>query len=292
MLAFAGFFGHAAVAEESDSLAGHGHFTLSFQTIHVDGFESSVGLLPIGTVDTNSLNLELEYYITDRLSVSAGLPYVRKRYQGPGQHDPLALDPPRPDVENVDTGSWNDSFQDFHLGMRYRLRDGPIMVEPYAYLGVPSNDYPFFGHAAVGQNLLKFDVGSTFAWFPDLSDAYYQLDLGYVFVEETLNTDISHWLINAQAGYFFNEKFTGRLFAQLKDGHGKTFPDDFPPPRNDENWYQHDRLVKHNYVNVGVGLDWTINQDYRLETAVLTMVWAEQVHKMEYAVVIGLSRSF
>lgn len=292
VLALAGFCSTCAFAEVSDSRAGHGHVSVGFQLIHIDGFESSVGLLPIGTVDTQSLNIEIDYYFTDRLSISVGIPFVSKRYQGSAPHDPLTLDPPRPNVENVDTGSWNRDFQDFHLGLRYRLRDGPFVVEPYAYLGVPSSDYPFFGHAAVGQGLLKFDVGSTLAWFPGLSDAYYQLDLGYVFVEETLDTSINHWLINAQAGYFFSEKISGRLFAQLKKGSGKTFPDDFPPPRNDENWYQHDRLVKHNYLNVGLGLDWSINSKYRLESSVLNMVWAEQVHKMEYAVSFVLSRSF
>lgn len=293
MLALAGICcGTCAFAKESDSRAGSGHVSVGFQVVHVDGFESSVGLLPIGTVDTQSLNIEVEYYFTDRLSVSAGLPFVSKRYQGPGQHDPLALDPPRPNVENVDTGSWNRDFQDFHLGLRYLLRDGPLVIEPYAYLGVPSSDYPFFGHAAVGQGVLKFDVGTTLAWFPGLSDAYYQIDLGYVFVEETLDTSINHWLINAQAGYFFSERVSGRLLAQLKKGSGRTFPDDFPPPRVNEDWYQHDRLVKHNYLNVGVALDWSINSKYQLETSILNMVWAEQVHKMDYAVSISLSRSF
>ncbi|MEL7185861.1 MAG: hypothetical protein AAFN50_05425 [Pseudomonadota bacterium] len=287
-----GLYGSSAFAEDAGSRAGHGHVTLSFQAIHVDGFESSVGRLPIGTVDTQSFNFEIDYYLTNRLSISAGIPFVRKRYEGSVPHDPLNLNPPRPEVENVDTGAWNRGFQDFHLGVRYRLTDGPFVVEPYAFLGIPSEDYPFFGHAAVGQGLLKFDVGSSISWFPGLSDAYYQVNVGYVFVEETMNTSVSHWLIGAQAGYFFNDTIAGRLFTQLKRGRGLTFPDDFPPPRVDERWYQHDRLVKHNYLNVGVGLDWSINSRYRLETAILTMVWAEQVHKMEYAVSVALHRSF
>lgn len=284
--------GAVASAEEPGSRSGHGHTSVSFQVIRIDGFESSIGLLPIGTTDTQSVNFDVEYNVTDRITISAGLPYVRKRYNGAAAHDPLTLDPPRPEVENVDTGSWNTDFQDFHLGIRYLLRDGPIMVQPYVFLGVPSNNYPFFGHAAVGQGVLKVDVGSTFAWFPGLSDAYYQLDLGYVFVEETLNTNISHWLIRAEGGYFFNDTVTGRVFAQLKKGHGLTFPDDFPTPRTSEKWYQHDRLVKHNYLNAGIGLDWSLNSKYRLESSVITMIWAEQVHDMEYAITLGLSRSF
>ena len=202
-LPIAGLLATGAYGNEPGSRAGHGHASVSLQIIRIDGFESSIGLLPIGTADTQSLNVDIEYNVTERLTVSAGVPFVRKRYNGAAGHNPLALDPPRPDVENVDIKDWNTDFQDFHFGVRYLLRDGPFLVEPYVLLAVPSHNYPFFGHAAVGQGVLKVDVGSTLAWFPGLSDAYYRLDLGYVFVEETLDVDISHWKITAEAGYFF-----------------------------------------------------------------------------------------
>lgn len=266
--------------------------SLGYQFISVDGFESSIGELPIGTVDTHTLNLEIEYYLNEKWTLSAGLPYVRKRYQGPGQHNPLALVPPRPEVENVDQGDWNNDFQDFHLGVRYLAKEGRFSIEPYVFYGVPSNDYPFFGHAAVGQNLNKLDVGSQFSWFPGLSDSYYRVDLAYVFVEETLGVSIDHWKLGAEAGYYFNQQITGRVFAQLKDGQGLSFPDNFPPPRTDEKWYQHDRLVKHNYANLGVGLDWSLDDKYHLSTYLMTMIWAEQVHKMDYSFSVIISRSF
>lgn len=289
----AGFFtlGQADAAE-SDSLKGHGHYAISYQYISVDGFEGSMGEIPIGTVDTHTLNFEIDYYLTDRLAVVLGLPFVRKRYQGPFQHNPLALVPPRVGVDNVDQGDWNNSFQDFHLGVRYLWRDTPVIIEPFAFLGVPSHDYPFFGHAAVGQNLLKFDVGSSFTWIPPISDAYYRLDIAYVFVEETLGVSIDHWRIHAEAGYQFGPRLTGRAFVLHKDGDGLVFPDDFPPPRTNEMWFQHDRLVKHNYTNVGVGLDWSMSEKYSVSTSVMTMTRAEQVHKMQYALTVGISRSF
>lgn len=260
--------------------------------IRVDGFRNSAGVSPIGTVDTQSLNFEFAYHLTERLTVSAGIPYVRKRYNGTLRHDPLTLDPPRPYIENIDLGDWNTDFQDFHFGVRYLVKDGPVSIEPYAYLGVPSQNYAFFGHAAVGQQLLKFDVGTSVTWLPGLSNAYYRADVGYVFVEETLGVNIDHWLINAEVGYFFSPKITARVFGQLKKGHGLTFPDNFPPPRTSEMWYQHDRLVKHNYANAGVGIDWTINEDYQLHASALTMIWEEQVHIMDYTFSVGLTRAF
>ena len=286
------FWSPNALAADGTSKAGHGYISVGYQFISVDGFESSIGELPIGTVDTHSLNIEVEYFLNDKWTLVAGIPYVVKRYQGPGQHDPLQLDPPRPEVENVDQGDWNNSFQDFHLGLRYLARESPLFIEPFIYFGVPSHDYPFFGHAAVGQDLLKLDVGSTFAYSPPLSDAYFRVDASYVFVEETLGVDVSHWRINAETGYFFGPRITGRVFLMYKHGDGLVFPDDFPTPRTGEQWFQHDRMVKHNYTNAGAGLDWVLDQKYQLSTAVLTMIDADQVHKMDFTLSIGITRSF
>lgn len=281
-------------AEESQSRKGHGQISIGYQFIAVDGYESSIGKLPSGKIETQSLNFELEYYLNERWTLSVGLPYVKKRYKGSFRalHDPLQLNPPRPEIANVDRGNWNEDFQDFHLGVRYLAREGWFNVEPYVFIGVPSNDYPFYGWAAIGQNLLKMDVGSQFSWYPGLSDAYYRLDIAYVFVEETLGVSVNHWKVGAEMGYYFSQHWTGRVFGQLKDGKGLSFPDDFPPPLTNELWYQHDRLLKHNYANVGVGLDWTMNENYHLSSSLFTMVWEEQVNVVEYAFAVSLTRSF
>lgn len=279
-------------AAEGGGRAGHGYWSVSYQYISVDGFKATTGKIPIGKVETHSVFFDVDYHLTERWTVSAGIPYVHKRYQGPGQHDPLSLDPPRPWIENVDQGDWNNDFQDFHFGMKYLAKDGPLVIEPFAFYGVPSNDYPFFGHAAVGQQLWKFDVGTSFTYFPGLSNAYYRADIAYVFVEETLGYSINHWRVFGEAGYQFSPHWTGRLFFLLKDGDGLDFPDDFPPPRTTEMWYQHDRLVKHNYLNAGIGLDWNLESGYQLSANFMVQPWQEQVHTMEYAFTIGVSRDF
>lgn len=286
------FFIGAANAADSGSRAGHGHMSLSFQSISVDGFESAIGEIPIGKIDTRTLVVDVEYNLTDRITIIAGIPYVRKRYRGPFQHNPLLLDPPRPSIPNVDQGDWNSDFQDFHLGFRYRAKDGPIVIEPYVFLGVPSNEYPFFANAAVGTHQGRLDVGSGFTWFPGLSNAYYRADVAYVFVEQILGVNVNHWRISGEIGYQINSRWTGRVFTQLKKGKGLVFPNDFPTPRTDELWYQHDRLVKHNYMNSGIGVDWTINSDYHLSVNVMTQVWAEQVHIMKYAWTFSIARAF
>jgi len=278
-------------AANEEGRAGHGYWSISYQYISVDGFEGNSGTVPIGTVDTQSVLLGVEYHLTDRWTIGAGLPYIRKRYQGPGPHDPLTLDPPRPWIENIDQGDWNSDFQDFSVGLKYLAKGGPLVIEPFIFYGVPTNDYPFFGHAAVGQQLWKLDVGSEFSYFPGLSNAYYRADIAYVFVEETLDTSINHWKIFGEAGYQFNEHWTGRFFFLFKNGDGLD-AEDFPRPRTTELWYQHDRMIKHNYLNVGIGLDWTFDNGFQISANFMKQPWQEQVHKMKYAFSIGISRGF
>lgn len=289
MMPFAGVH-----AQDHESRAGHGEVSLTFQYVSVDGFAGSLGNVPLGKVKTQLVSVDVDYHVTERLTLVAGIPYVRERYLGPFDHDPLALDPPRTDVPNVDLGEWNTDFQDFHLGLRYLLKDSRLIIEPFVLAAIPSNDYPFFGHAAIGRNRAHLEIGSTFVYRPPISDAWYRLDLGYVFVEETLGVSINHLNIVAEAGYFFSRRLSGRLFLMHRDGSGLDFPTDFPPPaeRTDEMWFQHDRLVKHNFTNAGAGLDWRLNDDYRLSTSVLTMLRAEQIHDVEYAVSVSVSRSF
>ena len=112
----------------------------------------------------------------------------------------------------------------------------------------------FLGPAAVGQRLFKFQLGTSFAWFPGLSNAYYRADIAYVFVEKTLGVNVNHWRVNAEAGYRFTPRLTGRVFMLLKDGKGLSVPEDFTSAdgvfvMTDEKWYQHDRLIKHNFMN-------------------------------------------
>ncbi len=283
-------------AAEAESRKGSGQVVLTYQFNSTDGFESSIGELPIGSIDTHVMNIELQYALTDRLTIIAGLPYVRKRYNnGPLPHDPMLLVPPRPYIENVDLGDWNTGFQDFNIGAKYRLIEGAFSVSPFAYLGVPSNEYPFYGNAAIGQQLTRLQLGSSLMWYPGLSNAYYSADIGYVFVEETLGVSVNYWNIRAEAGYQFTPRLTGRLFGLWKKGSGNSVPDNypgFPTQLTDELWYQHDRMLKHNYMNIGIGIDWALNDNYSISSNYMEMIWEDQVNILEYAFTLSLARSF
>ena len=51
-------------------------------------------------------------------------------------------------------------------------------------------------------------------------------------------------------------------------------------------------MLKHNYLNIGIGLDWVLNDHYSLSSNYMEMVWEDQVNILEYAFTLSLARAF
>lgn len=275
-----------------NSVAGTGSVMVAFQTIDVNKFDNGIQEVDIGRVSTQSLYVELDYALTDRWTIKAGLPYIRKKYNGPGRHDPLTLVPPRPDVPFIDDGSYNDAFQDFLIGVSYHWLDQPLIVVPFVNVFLPSHSYPHFGHAAVGQNVWKTEVGADLTKIMPFSDWYYRLNVAYTFVEETLDVNVNHYRLLGEAGYFFRPEFSANVFLQYKKGKGDS-AQEFPPPnRTGERWYQHDRTTRHSYLNAGAGADWYFADRYQLSATAFTMLWGDSVHVVDLATNVSITRYF
>jgi len=268
-----------------------GHYSIGYQYISVDGFEATFGKLDIGTTDTHTLTFDVEYELTRRLTVSAGLPLVRKRFRGPIPHRVDVLEPAQ-DAKFIDDGKYRTNFQDLHLGLRYKWIEGrPWSVEPFVGYSFPTNDYSFFGHAAVGQNLWHVELGATITYVPHFYDYYVSVTPSWVFVEKTLGHSVHHYRVNATLGYRFTDRFSGRIFSLVKNGKGLDNTD-FPQPQIDEEWFYHDKTIAHNYINAGVGIDWNYYKDQSLSFSAMRMVYADIVHIMDYSFSLTLSKSF
>jgi hypothetical protein len=133
-------------------------------------------------------------------------------------------------------------------------------------------------------------VGTRLTYRPPLSDFYLRFDPSYTFVEETLGQSINHWRGHLEAGYRL-ERVVARVFLMSKYGNGTEFPDDYPS-RTDEMWYRHDRMIKHNYTNLGLGVLWGLSARTQLSAPALRTIDADQVHVVDYAFSLGVYRSF
>jgi len=65
-----------------------------------------------------------------------------------------------------------------------------------------------------------------------------------------------------------------------------------PDELDSEKFYVHDRIIKHNYTNAGIGFDWLLNDRYQLSATAMKMVDPDQVNVIDFAYSIGITRYF
>ncbi len=248
--------------------AGAGSVSLTYQRIDNTGHRETDGSqIDEGKSITTGVALDVEYAFTDRLSVSAGVPYIVAKFVGP--HPPPD---PIPYLPIDSCMCWHGGLQDFAFTARYNLFNGAFGLTPSVSVGVPSHDYDFRGEATLGSDLkeLRFavDAGQRLdSISPRLS---VQGRYSYAVVERAL--DIAHNRSNAtgEAAYLITRRLSARGFISWQHTYGglqfgahapgAALP--WPGEVNitPERLFQHDRLLKDNNWRLGSGVAYSAPQ--------------------------------
>src|SRR5262245_12554976 len=236
---------------------GVGSFTFAWQYVNNTGHRLTDGFLRVaGQSVTTSLLSEVDYGVTDRLAVTAGIPLVWAKYTG-------ALPPPS--GLPVDACQcWHTSFQDFGFAVRYRLGDDCWAITPTLRYDLPSHGYPYQGEAVAGRRLHEVLVGATAGrrLVAVLPRASVQASYTYAIVQKPI-PDVP---INRSNGFFdFGYPITRSLYlrgnASWQRTHGglrvgSVTGNPFPLPgelNTPERFAQRDRLTRSNYWHAGAG---------------------------------------
>lgn len=281
--------------------APRGAFSLSYQTMRVDGYLPKEGPTNRNAkVEGQSVLFQLDWRIGDRWTLNIGLPYIERRYVGNGRgHDPRPCAPgqtsgcltvPHPEAEYLDDGANHGTWQDWSLGASYSRTIGSFEVEPFVILSVPSTDYSFFALAAAGQQIVKLEIGADLLKQLAFSNVYYRVGYSYEFWEHTLGIDPSKNKVRAEIGYFVSPRWTVRALTFGQYGKGRYESDVLS--RTDETWYQHDRFLRHTYLHGGVGAAVRVGSAQWISLDAVTMLWGESVLRTRWAGTLKLSRSF
>lgn len=268
---------------------GHGSISLSFQAFEVEKTNLRGQEVDIGRASTRSAFLELDYAVGERWLLQAGVPWIKRRYNGPARHDPSRLAPPRNTAPFIDDGEYQSGFQDWLIGVNYLLAGRPLVLQPFIRAHIPTHDYPHFGQSARGQNVRKVELGLEATHLLPFSDWYYRLAGGYVVVEQVLGVNVNHFRLDGELGYFLRPELSVNGFFKAKDGRGENEP---WIDRTDERYYQHDRHMHHNYVILGLGGDWYFGGHYQLSASTFRSVWGYQVHLVDWGANVGITRYF
>jgi hypothetical protein len=214
-----------------------------FQNIDHEGHLLDDGSLLEGYESlSRGLLVEVDYAVTDRFSITAGIPYIGSKYLGP---EPSFFGLPIDDCN-----CWNTGLQDLSLTARYNIFNRAFALTPSVSYGFPTHDYPFFGEAVIGRYLKELRIAV---------DAGMRLDAisprlfvagrySYAFVEEVLDLPNDRSNAAISLGYLFTRRLSASLDFYWQRSHGGLKSTEFV---TDEQWLQFDRILKDNSFHVG-----------------------------------------
>ena len=249
--------------------AGRGAIIVAFQTINNTGHILTDGSTrPLGKSRTAAVYIQADYALTDRFSVSLGLPFVFAKYLGP---PPPPGVPEPPMVQPVDLCyCWQKGWQDFAFTARYNLLNGSAAITPSIAFGMPSHSYAYRGEAVVGRNLkelrLAVDAGKRLdALTPRLT---MQARYSYVIVERVLNVPNNRSNVSADAAFQLTDRVSVRGTVARQVTHGGLrlgvldpgLPDGVPwgEATTLELFQQHDRMLRDNHWRAGAGVTFSL----------------------------------
>lgn len=247
--------------------AGAGSVSLSFQWIDNTGHLLTDGSRIENGQSTNAaVYLEVEYAITDRFSLSTGLPYVFAKW--------TSEDPPPPFLPFLPRDRchcWHSGWQDFGLTARYNAigaTGGTFALTPSVSVGVPSHDYEYRGEAVIGRNLQEVRIAVDAGQRLDAISSRLSVQgrYSYAFVERVLDISNDRSNFGLEVGYQVSRRLHSRAFTSWQRTHGGLRLGAPPPHRlqppgevnTPERLEQHDRLLRDNSFHAGAGLSYQL----------------------------------
>lgn len=277
-----------AVAQASVPRAGQAGLTFSTQAIdHVGRLRDDGSRIACCGTTNVAAHVELEYGLTGRLAIMAGLPYVFAKYRG---GPPPAFLPYLP----VDScHCLHSSFQDLEIGIRYALfrvrRE--MAVTPSVSVHLPTHDYPYAGEATVGFRLKQLGLGVELSRSLDFLVSGLGVDgqYEYTIVERPLGIAHNRSNIRLDVGYGFLDALAGVAILSWQRTHGGLrMPADVQP--FPERYPEFHRLLRDNYFHAGGGV--TIGwRAWSLSGSILRAVRGTNTHDV-HVYTVSASRAF
>jgi hypothetical protein len=292
-LSFLALIAVAAVVTPAPALAqawlaprGEASFSLGYMNMWVNDHVFNDGVpFDGGRIDTQAVSSSLGYAVTDRFSLSVGLPFVAARYQGDQPHA-------RNGVVTLDNGNYHGTFQDFRIEARYMATTGSLVVTPFVGVGLPSHSYEYFAHTAPGKDIKEVQGGVSIGrrLDPVLADAYFQGRYAYSVPERVLGISHNRSNFDLELGYFVTPALTVRALSFVQVSHGGFHePYDIVTPVDFEH---HDQVARTNFFELGFGAAYALTRSLDGYASWLKTISARNTHLIAGALSVGLSVNF
>jgi hypothetical protein len=287
--------------------AGEGSVAVTYQNLFARGHLDLNGdrmTGPSGSDPTqaHSMILEADIGVTDRMAVSVSMPYIRSKYGGSTPHLVGGSGP----IQEWDDGTYHGTFQDFRVGVRFKVIARPLAVSTFVAAIVPSHHYPSTAHAAVGKDLRAIVVGGAAGGFLDAiaPGLFFQTQFSHAVTQEVLDLRPNRTHLDAEVGYFITPRLSLSFVESYQMTHNGLDLIAFNDPMTVAHIHghpeipitgiyrrNHDRLQRSNFLNLGGGIAYALTDSLQVFAASSQTVWGENVHPMR-ALNIGMNVHF
>jgi hypothetical protein len=282
---------------------GHGeHYVITAVDVTApDGsfYPAGTKLDQFGEVRTQGAYFDFAYSFTDKLAVTASIPYFAAKYTISGDPANAFFAPHRfPDGSfQLDDGNYHGSFADIGVRVRYNITSSPLFITPFIEYNGPSHDYLFFSHAIVGRHVNSVGIGSYFGnTLSFLPNVYLQGRYGLAFDEKILGISRKRSTMELETGYFFTDKARGFMILSAQITHGgvdaPSDPRFVPPDASNPFFFHHTQISRDNFLNIGFGGQYSLNNRVDLFGLVAHMITARNLHGLTYGITFGMSYGF
>jgi hypothetical protein len=265
---------------------GEGSVSVLYQNTLVDRHVLSDGSrLDAGQIRADGVMVDFTYGLTDHAAISMNVPFLAAKYTGSRPHPASALD----------DGQYHSALQDFRFDLRYKLGTGSMAITPFVGTILPSHDYAYYGHGAVGRDVKELQVGVSAARVLDplIPGAFVQARYAYGFAEKILDVSHNRSVMDVEIGYFVNPRLRGFVIATGQITHGGIdLTHQFPLDLTAAEFLHHDQFARANLFDAGGGAQVSVSPSLDLFASVVHTFWGINGHALEYSATAGASWSF
>jgi hypothetical protein len=239
-----------------------------------------------GPMRSQTVGLVVGYGITDRLALTASIPFVDSRYGGKKPHTA-----PDGHILTPDDGQYHGYFADYRINLGFQAVSGTFSLAPFVTGVIPSHDYPTLAHAAPGkgQKQLELGFGAGASLDRIVPGTFVEVYYDYAFVEEVLNINTNRSDFGFQLGYFLTPSLRLSFLSSGWYTHGGiTYKPQPPKPE----YYVHDQITRSQNGSVGGGLSYVLTGSTEISVSYLRNVYGRGVTKIDHGLSFGVSYSF
>ena len=271
---------------------GEGSFSFAYQTgITRDHADFGGKRVDDGRNKWHGMVQYVEYGLTDKIALDLSIPFYSGVYNGPTPHP----------NNNTDDGTYHGAFQDFRFNVRYNIRRNPLMITPFVGTALPSHNYEFHAHSAVGKRMREVAFGANLgrALDPLLPRAYFQEQISYVVSERVEGYRPNRTQVMGEFGVFVTRRLSLQFLHTLRITHsGCDFVYAGAGPSKDDceatlvTSVNHDRIHRSNFLNLAGGFSLALSKSWSLFSSVGKTVWTHNSHALNPSFTFGFTRSF